>query len=104
MILIRRQLPRSQPSYVNVEFPRYGHLWNTGDLGYRTVFAADGLSKATFKNGDTKIKAPRLNDIEVVGDEVRLGKPFTRSWPDIGCRDHRLLNLRNGKRFQPQEL
>jgi rhamnose transport system permease protein len=51
-------------------------LWNTGDLGYLTVYAANALSNGTFKSGDTKIKAGRLNEIEVVGDEVRLGKPF----------------------------
>ena len=51
-------------------------LWNTGDLGYLTVYAANGLSNGTFKAGDTKISAGRLKDIEVVGDEVRLGKPF----------------------------
>ncbi len=51
-------------------------LWNTGDLGYLTVYAANGLSNGTFKNGDNKVQAGRLKDIEVVGDEVRLGKPF----------------------------
>ena len=40
------------------------------------MYAANGLSNGTFKTGDTKIKAGRLNEIEVVGDEVRLGKPF----------------------------
>ena len=51
-------------------------LWNTGDLGYLTVYAANGLSHGSFKSGDTKINAGRMNQIEVVGDEVRLGKPF----------------------------
>lgn len=51
-------------------------LWNTGDLGYLTVYAADAVSKGTLKAGDKAISAGRLNQIEVVGDEVRLGKPF----------------------------
>ncbi|MEQ1642320.1 MAG: substrate-binding domain-containing protein [Pyrinomonadaceae bacterium] len=51
-------------------------LWNTGDLGYLTVFASNALVNGTFKNGDAKLTAGRLKDIEVVGDEVRLGKPF----------------------------
>ena len=51
-------------------------LWNTGDLGYLTVYTANALSNGSFKSGDSKIKAGRLNEIEVVGDEVRLGKPF----------------------------
>jgi len=51
-------------------------LWNTTDLGYLTVYAAADLSNGTLKKGDTKITAGRLKDIDVVGDEVRLGKPF----------------------------
>jgi len=51
-------------------------LWNTADLGYLTVYAANALSNGTFKRGDTKLSAGRLKEIEVVDDEVRLGKPF----------------------------
>lgn len=51
-------------------------LWNTVDLGYLTVYASNELANGAFKNGDTKITAGRLKEIEVVGDEVRLGKPF----------------------------
>jgi rhamnose transport system substrate-binding protein len=51
-------------------------LWNTTDLGYLTVLAANALKNGTLKNGDTKITAGRLGNIEVAGDEVRLGKPF----------------------------
>jgi rhamnose transport system permease protein len=51
-------------------------LWNTVDLGYLTVYTANALSNGAFKKGDTKIQAGRLKDIDVVGDEVRLGKPF----------------------------
>lgn len=51
-------------------------LWNTGDLGYLTVFVSNALNKGTFKKGDKSFKAGRIGDIEVVDDEVRLGKPF----------------------------
>ena len=51
-------------------------LWNTGDLGYLTVYTSAALANGTFKKGDTKINAGSLKEIEVVGDEVRLGKPF----------------------------
>ena len=51
-------------------------LWNTGDLGYLTVYTSQALASGTFKKGDTKINAGSLKEIEVVGDEVRLGKPF----------------------------
>lgn len=51
-------------------------LWNTGDLGYLTVYAANALTKGEMKRGDNKINAGRLGQIEVVDDEVRLGLPF----------------------------
>lgn len=51
-------------------------LWNTVDLGYLTVYASNALSGGNFKAGDQKLPAGRLKEIEVVGDEVRLGKPF----------------------------
>jgi rhamnose transport system permease protein len=51
-------------------------LWNTGDLGYLTVYAANALTKGELKRGDAKIQAGRLGGIEVVDDEVRLGTPF----------------------------
>jgi|CXWL01.1.fsa_nt_gi rhamnose transport system permease protein len=51
-------------------------LWNTGDLGYLTVFVSNALNNGSFKTGDKNIVAGRLKKIEVVGDEVRLGKPF----------------------------
>ncbi|MEP6902371.1 MAG: substrate-binding domain-containing protein [Actinomycetota bacterium] len=51
-------------------------LWNTVDLGYLTVYASNSLVNGNLKQGDTKINAGRLKEIEVVGDEIRLGKPF----------------------------
>ena len=51
-------------------------LWNTGDLGYLTVYAANALAGGTLKQGDAQLSAGHLKQIEIVGDEVRLGKPF----------------------------
>ncbi len=51
-------------------------LWNTGDLGYLAVFASNALVSGNLKSGDKQIEAGRLGKIEIVGDEVRLGKPF----------------------------
>jgi rhamnose transport system permease protein len=51
-------------------------LWNTVDLGYLTVYAANALSTGTLKRGDKELNAGRLGKIEVVDDEVRLGAPF----------------------------
>lgn len=51
-------------------------LWNTFDLGYLSVYAADALVNGKLKKGDKTFEAGRLKSIEVVDDEVRLGKPF----------------------------
>ena len=69
-------LPNMCKPYVKEGIIDHIVLWNTGDLGYLTVHAANALSNGSFKSGDPKITAGRLNDIEVAGDEVRLGKPF----------------------------
>lgn len=59
------------------------HLWNTGDLGYLTVYAANALSNGSLKVGDAKLAAGRLKDIEIAGDEVHLGKPFVFNTDNI---------------------
>ena len=51
-------------------------LWNTLDLGYLTVMAADALVRGQLKKGAHEIHAGRLGAIEVVGDEIRLGAPY----------------------------
>lgn len=51
-------------------------LWDTGNLGYLSVYAANALVNGKLKKGDKTIEAGKLKNIEVVDDEVRLGKPF----------------------------
>ncbi len=51
-------------------------LWNTVDLGYLTVYAANGLATGGLKRGDREIQAGRLGRVEVAGDQVMLGAPF----------------------------
>ena len=51
-------------------------LWNTVDLGYLTVFAANELSAGRLKLGDMEINAGRLKRIEVKESDVLLGAPF----------------------------
>jgi rhamnose transport system permease protein len=51
-------------------------LWNTGDLGYLTVYAAKAVHDKTLSPGDTSITAGRLGAITVKGDQILLGKPF----------------------------
>jgi rhamnose transport system permease protein len=52
-------------------------LWNTMDLGYLTVRAAHALKTGTLAAGTTTLEAGRLGRIEVRGDNVLLGAPFT---------------------------
>jgi rhamnose transport system substrate-binding protein len=51
-------------------------LWNTTDLGWLTVQVADAVSSGRLKRGATSFDGGRLGNVTVVGDEVRLGKPF----------------------------
>ena len=52
-------------------------LWNTKDLGYLTVHAAQALAKGTLRPGATSLAAGRLGAVKVEGDQVILGTPFT---------------------------
>ena len=51
-------------------------LWDTGNLGYLTVYVSNALANGSFKKGDQRIQAGKLKQIDVVEEEVRLGKPF----------------------------
>ncbi len=51
-------------------------LWNTGDLGYLSVYAANALVNNKLKGGDKAFESGKLKQLEVVEDEIRLGKPF----------------------------
>ncbi|MDA1230590.1 MAG: substrate-binding domain-containing protein [Planctomycetota bacterium] len=48
-------------------------LWNTIDLGYLTMHVAKALASSELKDGATSIKAGRLGEISIVGDNVMLG-------------------------------
>jgi len=69
-------LPNMNKPYVKAGVVESVVLWNTTDLGYLTVYAANALSKGELKRGDQAINAGRLGKIAVVDDEVRLGAPF----------------------------
>ena len=69
-------LPNMNKPYVKAGVVESVVLWNTIDLGYLTVYAANALSTGQLKRGDKEINAGRLRKIEVVDDEIRLGAPF----------------------------
>ena len=51
-------------------------LWNTMDLGALAVRTAEALTSGELTRGVTSLVAGKLGTFDVVGDEVRLGKPF----------------------------
>jgi len=69
-------LPNDNKRYVHAGITPTVILWNTGSLGYLTIYAATALAKGDLKPGATKFKAGRLGELEVKGDNILLGKPF----------------------------
>jgi len=63
-------------SYVHEGWIQSVILWNTKDLGYLTVLAAQAVHDGKLKAGDTSLSAGRLGAMKVAGDQILLGKPF----------------------------
>lgn len=70
-------LPNDNKRYVHEGVTECVVLWNTMDLGYLTVHAAQALKKSTLKSGDKTIPAGRLGKVEIQGDNILLGTPLT---------------------------
>jgi rhamnose transport system substrate-binding protein len=70
-------LPNATRSYLKDGVVDSAVLWNTRDLGYLTVQVATALSKGTLRPGATTFAAGRLGGLDVRGDHVLLGVPFT---------------------------
>lgn len=51
-------------------------LWNTHDLGYATVYAADLVAQHAIPAGATSIQAGRLGTLKVEGTQIILGPPL----------------------------
>lgn len=69
-------LPNENKMYVHEGVTQAVILWNTMDLGYLTVYAADAIARGNLKPGDTNFKAGSLGTFEIKGDNILLGKPF----------------------------
>jgi rhamnose transport system permease protein len=69
-------LPNDNKPYVHAGITEAVILWNTMDLGYLTVRAAEAVHDGALKPGDAKFAAGRLKTVEVRGDNVLLGQPF----------------------------
>ena len=48
-------------------------LWNTLDLGYLTIHAAEALARGKLQPGATELAAGKLGTKKIVGDNVLLG-------------------------------
>ena len=70
-------LPNQNKPYIKQGVTDCIVLWNTMDLGYLAVYAANGVKTGTLKPGDTTFEAGRLKTIKIKGDNVLLGEPFT---------------------------
>jgi rhamnose transport system substrate-binding protein len=62
-------------------------LWNTQELGYLTVYAAEALATGKLKPGDTTFKAGKLGERKIVGDNILLGQILVFTKDNIGQFD-----------------
>jgi rhamnose transport system substrate-binding protein len=69
-------LPNENKRYVHDGVTDSVILWNTGDLGYLTVYAGVAVAKGELKKGATTFKAGSLGSFSINGDNILLGKPF----------------------------
>ena len=59
-------------------------LWNTQDLGYLTVYAAEALATGKLKAGATSLQAGRLGAKQIQGDNILLGNILVFTKDNIG--------------------
>lgn len=69
-------LPNENKRYVHGGVTASIILWNTGDLGYLTIYAGVALAKDELKKGAKTFKAGSLGTFTIAGDNILLGKPF----------------------------
>ena len=69
-------LPNENRRYVKEGVTDSIILWNTGDLGYLTIYAGVAVAKDELKKGAKTFKAGSLGTFSIVGDNILLGKPF----------------------------
>jgi rhamnose transport system substrate-binding protein/rhamnose transport system permease protein len=74
--VIGLSLPNLCKSYVHDGVIESVVLWNTLDLGYLTVYAANELGSGKLKRGAGDLKAGKLGVIQVREADVLLGAPF----------------------------
>jgi rhamnose transport system permease protein len=73
--VIGLSLPSLNKTYVHQGVVQAVVLWNTHNLGYLTVYAANLLAQNKLQAGAASLEAGRLGKIEIRGDQVLLGAP-----------------------------
>ena len=79
--------PNNMKAYVQDGTVKSVILWNTQDLGYLTVYAAEALATGKLKPGATTFKAGRLGDKKIQGDNILLGNILVFTKDNIGKYD-----------------
>ena len=79
--------PNAMKAYVQDGTVKSVILWNTQDLGYLTVYAAEAVAKGTLKPGMATFKAGRLGEKKIVGDNILLGDILIFNKDNIGKYD-----------------
>jgi ABC-type sugar transport system substrate-binding protein len=69
-------LPSENRAYVKEGVTQAVILWNVEELGYLAIMAAAAVAKGELVAGATEFEAGKLGTMEVVGDNIILGKPF----------------------------
>ena len=69
-------LPNDNKRFVHEGITETVILWNTMDLGYLTIHAAQSVRRGTLRRGATEFSAGRLGTLKVAGDNILLGEPF----------------------------
>ena len=70
-------LPNDNKVFVKKGITEAVVLWKTADLGYLAVQAAVAVHKGSLKAGDKTFTGGRLQNMELQGDNLLLGVPFT---------------------------
>lgn len=76
--------PNDMKAYVMDGTVKSVILWNTQDLGYLTVYAAEAVATGKLKAGATTFHAGKLGDKQVVGDNILLGNILVFTKDNIG--------------------
>lgn len=69
-------LPNDNKRFVHEGITQTVILWNTMDLGYLTIHAAQAVRSGRLRPGAGEFTAGRLGKLQIVEDNILLGQPF----------------------------